>query len=436
MRVMRSLSFAFALALATMPPAAIAQTAVPQIDPAATPLGQTAPRLLELLAGRAQPDASLFTDDFLKAIPPAQISAIVTQLSAQHGAAQSIGKVQVIGPRLGRVTILYERSSVVMDLRVTDEATPRISELRIVDVQPRNDSLAAIESDFRALPGQSGFGIYRLGSGRPELVAGYNPQQQFAIGSAFKLWVLDALAADVAAGRRKWSDVVPLGRPSLPSGDMRKWPAGSPVTLQTLAVAMISESDNTATDTLIGVVGRDRIGRHLIATGHSAPARTIPFLTTLEAFSLKAGPEEERDAYGKADDATQARMLAVLAPRLDAGKIDPSFLSGKPNAIDTIEWFASAEDLAELLDSLRRRPDPAVMAILGVNPGIGPDSASRFARVGFKGGSEPGVLNLTWLVQGKDGSWYAVTASWNDPEREVDLTRFVALGQRLLAQVK
>lgn len=436
MLAMRSLSIAIALALAALPQAAFAQNAAPQIDPAATPLGQAAPRLLDLLAGRTEPDTALFTDDFLKAIPPAQIKAIVAQLAAQHGPAEAVGPITVMGSMLGRVTIFYGKSRVVIDLRVTDEATPRISELRITDIQPRNDSRVAIEADFRALPGQSGFGIYRLGSGKPELVAGYNPQQHFAIGSAFKLWVLDALAADVAAGRRKWSDVVPLGRPSLPSGDMRKWPAGSPVTLQTLAVAMISNSDNTATDTLIGVVGRDRIGRHLIATGHSDPARTLPFLTTLEAFSLKAGPEEERDVYGAADDATQGRVLAFIAPRLDAGKIDPSLLSGKPNAIASIEWFASAEDLAEVLDSLRRRPDPAVMAILGINPGIGPDSAAAFARVGFKGGSEPGVLNLTWLVQARDGSWYAVTASWNDPDREVDLTSFIALGQRLLAQVK
>lgn len=433
---MRLFAFALAAVLTATAPAAYAQSAPPAATPAATPLEQTAPRLLDLLAGRAEPDAALFTDEFLAAIPPAQIKAIAGQLTAQNGPAEAIGSIKPMGSTLGRVTIDYQKSRVTMDLRVTDEPNPRISELLITDIQPRNDSLAAIEADFRALPGSAGFGIYRLGSGKPQLVAGYNPQRQFAIGSAFKLWVLDALAADVIAKRRKWSDVVSLGRPSLPSGDMRKWPPGSPVTLHTLAVAMISDSDNTATDTLIGVVGRERIGQHLLATGHSAPALTLPFLTTLEAFALKAGPRDERDAYGAADDATQARMLTALAPRLDAGKIDPAFLSGKPNAIATIEWFASAEDLAELLDSLRRRPDPAVMAILGVNPGLGPDSAARYARVGFKGGSEPGVLNLTWLVQSKDGSWYAVTASWNDPDREVDLQRFLGLGQRLLAQVK
>ncbi|MFN3517064.1 MAG: serine hydrolase [Novosphingobium sp.] len=432
----RLIAMALAAMLTGSAPAAFAHSvAVPSVQ-TATPLERTAPRLLDLLAGRAEPDAALFTEEFLAAIPPGQIKAFVAQLTAQHGPAEAVGAIFVMGSTFGRVTILYDKSRVTMDLRVTDEPNPRITELRITDLQPRNDSMAAIEAEFRALPGAAGFGIYRLGSGKPELVAGFNPQRQFAIGSAFKLWVLDALAADVAAKRRKWSDVVPLGRPSLPSGDMRNWPPAAPVTLHTLAVAMISESDNTATDTLIGVVGRERIGQHLVATGHSAPALTLPFLTTLEAFTLKAGPVEERKAYGAADDAAQARMLAALAPRLDAGKIDPAFLSGKPNAIATIEWFAAAEDLAEVLDSLRRRPDPAVMAILGVNPGVGQDSAARFARVGFKGGSEPGVLNLTWLVQSKDGSWYAVTASWNDPDREVDLQRFLNLGQRLLAQVK
>ena len=40
-------------------------------------------------------------------------------------------------------------------------------------------------------------------------------------------------------------------RASLPSGITQSWPAGSPVTLQTLATLMISISDNTATDTLV-----------------------------------------------------------------------------------------------------------------------------------------------------------------------------------------
>ena len=56
--------------------------------------------------------------------------------------------------------------------------------------------------------------------------------------------------------------------------------------------------------------------------------------------------------------------------------------------------------------------------------------------VGFKGGSEPGVINLTWLVRSRAGAWHAVTGSWNDPQAPVDEARFAALMQRSLQLVR
>ena len=47
--------------------------------------------------------------------------------------------------------------------------------------------------------------------------------------------------------------------------------------------------------------------------------------------------------------------------------------------------------------------------------------------MGFKGGSEPGVINMTLLLEGKDDSWFVVTASWNDPQAAVNEVRFAGL---------
>ena len=52
--------------------------------------------------------------------------------------------------------------------------------------------------------------------------------------------------------------------------------------------------------------------------------------------------------------------------------------------------------------------------------------------MGFKGGSEPGVLNLSWLLRAQAGGWYAVAATWNDPEQTLDEARFVGLASRAL----
>ena len=59
------------------------------------------------------------------------------------------------------------------------------------------------------------------------------------------------------------------------------------MTLHSLATAMIAESDNSAADTLLLALGRDRVDAMVAASGHTDPARVLPLLTTAEAFALK-----------------------------------------------------------------------------------------------------------------------------------------------------
>lgn len=300
-------------------------------------------------------------------------------------------------------------------------------------VMPVGDSPAMIAADFAALPGRSGFAIVRLGDEGPQSpILAAHADEQFAIGSTFKLWVLDALAEDIAAGRHRWDEVVQLGPRSLPSGLTQDWPRHAPVTVETLATLMISVSDNTATDTLIRLVGCERVAERLRAAGHSDAARTLPFLTTAESFALKLSPPAVREAYARADEAGRARMLE----RLDTAKIladaDIAALDAAPTAIDSIEWFASPMDVARVLDSLRRHDDPRVLDILAVAPAMARELRDRYTYVGYKGGSEVGVIALSWLVRRPSGEWLAVTASWNDTRAAVDRQRFGQLAQRLV----
>lgn len=48
---------------------------------------------------------------------------------------------------------------------------------------------------------------------------------------------------------------------------------------------------------------------------------------------------------------------------------------------------------------------------LSINPGVA--RASDWTEIAYKGGSNAGVLNLTTLVTGKDGSQHCVSATWN-----------------------
>ena len=111
------------------------------------------------------------------------------------------------------------------------------------------------------------------------------------------------------------------------------------------------------------------------------------------------------------------------------------FQDGKPLRIEQLEWFASPNDLVRTMDWLRRHFDgPAgadLRAVLSKNPGL-PEPAANWRYVGYKGGSEPGVLTMTFLLQGKDGNWYALSGGVNDPAKDVDTLRFTGLLGRAL----
>ena len=399
---------------------------------AAAPPDARAQRVADVLAvlqSRSSP-AAVFAPSFSQAVPPAQLAALVQQLEAQNGKLLAAEDFRADSPTSGRFTLRFERGSALATFAIEPAPPHRVTGLRIGVVVPDDDSPDKITADFAALPGRAGFTITPLGGGTPILAA--EADMQLAIGSIFKLWVLDALAEEVAAGRHRWDEVVRLGARSLPSGLTQDWPEQAPVTVETLATLMISLSDNTATDTLVRLVGRERVAARVRATGHSDPSRILPLLTTAESFALKMSAPPLREAYARADEATQAAMLE----RLDTAKIlaeaDRTALDAGPVAIDSIEWFASPEDMIRVLDSLRRRRDPRVLQILGVASGMPPDLRKRFAYVGYKGGSEVGVIAVAWLLRRPSGEWIAVTAGWNDPDAAVDEQRFAQLAQRLL----
>ncbi len=100
----------------------------------------------------------------------------------------------------------------------------------------------------------------------------------------------------------------------------------------------------------------------------------------------------------------------------------------KPRDVDAIEWFVSADDLCKVMVSLKKRADAPVTApvgaILSLSRGI-PDEKHAFEYVGYKGGSEPGVLNMTWLLKRKGepaggGEWLFLTVGLNDTAAALD----------------
>jgi hypothetical protein len=93
-----------------------------------------------------------------------------------------------------------------------------------------------------------------------------------------------------------------------------------------------------------------------------------------------------------------------------------------PRRVDEIEWFASASELCRLMAALDVRTElpglEPLADVLSRNPGL-PIDPIAFPYIAFKGGSEPGVLNLTWLVHAQSGARYFVSTRLNDPSAPI-----------------
>lgn len=395
---------------------------------------QRAHDVVDALKG-AKPLTAVFAPDFLAVIPEPQVMTLLAQLEAQGGALIGVDEVKDVGGGAGTFLLRFQRAIGPAQMQLEAAAPFRIRGFRITGLTMTDDGPDRILEDFAALPGSTSFGLYRFGDDGPQQVLTSNPAQQMAIGSAFKLYVLSALAGEVAAGKRKWGDVVPLTGSSLSSGTMQDWPNGAPVTLHTLASMMISISDNTATDTLIELLGRDVVETEMRASGHGQPLMNIPFLTTREVFLLKSAPDGELYTYAHGGEQERREMLAALAGQQPTPQALQAAYTSGPRALD-VEWFGSAQDLARIMDRLRLMEDKTALSILAINHALGPGETDPWAFAGFKGGSEPGVLNLTWLLQDKAGRWFVLALSWNNPAAEVDAKVFNLLAQRLRQLVR
>lgn len=398
------------------------------------PFSQRAGELVRMLNGEIQPER-FFSAAFLARIPPAQVQAVRAQLKTSYGKAQSLERAEASSLTAGLAFVRFERAVVRLQMAVAPQPPHLVEGLFVAGAESSAADIAAVFGEMVDLPGEVSLVAARLEQGGPAGFLTQEADRPLAVGSAFKLFVLAELVRSIKAGERRWSDVVALGAPSLPSGLVQDWPKGSPITLHSLAALMISRSDNSATDTLLAVLGREKVERLLPELGVRAAERNRPFLSTREAFALKLGDPALLARWKGADEAGRRALLPRLE-RVEASALDPSRHGGRPAEIATVEWFASPLDLVRTLDWLRRSGDRTALELLAINPGLGPALAKQFDYFGFKGGSEAGVLNLSFLLKARSGRWLAVSATWNDETKALDEPRFVALMSRLLSLMK
>ena len=383
----------------------------------------------------------IFSAQFLTAVPAAQLTLMFDQIQQQFGPVLSVYAVERTGPYRARVSFRFETAVGSGDLVLNPAAPHRIEGLLLNDFEVTGDEIGAIKADLEALPGEVGVYFGSLDGSYPRLEI--NADTQLAIGSTFKLYVLSALTREMEEDNGRYWDEIFLVRDvclqtrcektgrSFPSGIIQDWPAPLPMTIQSLATLMISQSDNTATDALIEYLTEERVVREMIESGHSAPQLNQPFLTTQQMFKLKASSDDVIEAYRKADLEEKYEIAWAAQDReITQDDVNASFAAG-PRAID-IEWFASAHDLRRLLAYIPQDKHGITRQILAIQPSVSPKAAANYGPIFYKGGSEPGVLNYTWLLRSIYG-WEVLTMSWNNPDAVLGEGRFHFLAQRLLA---
>ena len=301
--------------------------------------------ILARLFSDGPPRPEWFAPDFLAQVPAEAVAALIAGLLHDHGKLRGVA---VAGDAF---VIHLARADV--PARIALDAVGHIAGLFLQPAIPTQGSVADHVAAIAALPGRTAALVISEGVVR----AAHNATLPLAVASAFKLAVLHAVDEQCRAGQLAWNQVVPLDPAwrSRPSGILHDWPAGTPITVATLANLMISISDNTATEALIALAGRPAV--------EALSPRNTPFLTTREAFD-----------------------------RHDRGA--------------AAEWFFTAHELADLLGHVHH------LSPFSIEPG--PVDRAAWASVAFKGGSEPGVLNLSARVVAASGAWHALIVTWND----------------------
>ncbi len=350
---------------------------------------------LELLLSGKPALASQFTEQFLKAVPLDQLNDILENIYGEIGAPT---RIVPTGQEYEITT-----STHTMGATISLNENGQITGLFFRPPTRLNATLNDLLKPFEQVQGETSYLILQRETNQQNIIlAQKDAEVVLAIGSTFKLAILKALQDEIEAGNRNWNDVILLSRElrSLPSGILQNFPDGAPITLHTLAALMISSSDNTATDMLLFLLGREKVGTYL---------DNQFVLSTREFFQLK-DDGELAEMFANADRATKQNIAQELKTRPL-----PSLHVGSVPYREGVEWYASARALCELISSVRN------LDVFEINPGLARPEA--WSGIAYKGGSELGVFNLTSWVRAKNGTEYCVVVTINDntalPETEI-----------------
>jgi hypothetical protein len=306
------------------------------------------------------------------------------------------------------------------------------------------DVWKAVDRGLAALAPEVGFLAAQVSKdGRCEPIHSIAPTKPRPTASQFKLFVLGALARQIRSGKVAWdqkltvTDAVRSLGNGPGTGALAFAAPGSSFTVEQVATKMISISDNTAADMLIDLVGRDAVEAQVRRWSTHASANH-PFLKTREMFMLHYVPGLADRYLATPRDRREVFLRSSVDP-LPLGSVGAGY-SADPRAVETIEWFASPDDVCRAfagLQQLAGEPRLAPLSkVLSTETGKIGLTPPQWGTVFFKGGSEPGVLTLGWLAPAKRGKTFVVEAMLTNPHAALapdSITDLVGVAQQAFA---
>jgi hypothetical protein len=360
---------------------------------------------------------AMFAKSFLKVVPVEKICEISKVYTS------TLGSFKQADSSSSPIKLIFENGHCLSTIGFDSQG--KINTLWFGAPELQKDSLAEVLKLFEELEDQVSICLTRNDK---EVLIDKLSEKPLAIGSAFKLFILEALVAQIKAGERRWSDIIRIENEwkSFPSGILQEWPAGSQLTLESVANLMISLSDNTATDHLFNLIGREELRRYF-------PKTCNPPFNTFEMFKLKIFFPAEGEKFIKGGQKEKEKILNDLGAISTCQIASSSIIYGwkTPKMIDSLEWHITTRELCRTIFKLKN------CKAIQINPATGLVDKKDWNLVGFKGGSEPGVLNYTWVLQRKnDPDFYCLSCTANNSEKEVDSSKFNVAVARLLKLVQ
>jgi hypothetical protein len=439
----------------------LANSALAQPEPAPdtalppdTPAGNQLMWVVKCLNGQDPGDLSeRFSERYLKMTPREEAKELLGKLREQVFNGGKIVITKVLDARDHDISaeITGKDSERFLHVFVVlDDQTGKIAGLRFAPaggLGRRIGNWQQLEDAANKLPGGMSFGAYEIVPRDPRLPDGpktmrvvmdLHADRRLAMASTAHLYVIGAIAEKVKKGALTWDQKVPIKAElmSIDPGEDRL-EAGKDVSVQRLVERVMNLSDNSAADHLLALAGRESVEEFMTGL-NLEPEKSFPFLSTRELFKLKVAKGDLRERYAVADIPARHGLLETEVAKL---LLDEEAIGAweKPVEIERVEWFASASECCRVMMDLHRVEALAGMEPLKealrqkrgikLDPGVWPE-------VVYKGGSEPGVLNMTWLLKREDGKVFLMSVGWNNAETTLQEARAVdlaAAGARLLA---